>query len=1012
MRNPSLVKLLFGVAVVSLAACQCGPPEPALQVLITIDPTVPATCVVLEVSSGGTVRLSQELKRPAGKNAYRVGIKKLQLPNELQLVARSYSSTSGAGCGEPRFQTSASAPVDAAFPKSDVATFTVEIHPPGPALDADADGHLDLAKGGDDCNDQDNAIHPGLAAACGSVLDNDCDGKIGCADSECATATICNQPPAGLAFVTTAAPVSVNACSPALTIEVRDANNTPALVAVDTGVALGVIPAGGVLLYSDAACLTAVTQVTVPLGQSRASFHFKAAAAGSFEATATVLGLPTATQTQTVIQATVAQVAFTNPPLTVATGACSGQLTLQTRDGNGNAAPVPAAASIALSSNQAGVAFFSDPACATALLNSALPIAAGASGGSFYVRASSIQPTTLTATLAALPPVSQALTVTAGAPTQLAFATPAQGIGSGVCSTVVTVETRDPANNLSPVAAATTVTLNATGVAIGLFSDSNCTVPITAPLALAAGGSSVSFHFSGTVVGMVTISADATGLTQATQLESIGVGAPAKLVLSAAQAITAGQCSAAATVGTQDANSNPSNVTGAPLPVTLGGPATGFAFFSDSGCATAVTGPLSIPVGSASATFYFRGTAAGAQNITATAASLAPAMATHTINPAAPSVLAFTSPVQSQVAGTCAQFDLEARDAFGNPSAPSAAQTVTLASTPAITFSAAAGCAASATSVSLVGTTVSFFGRGTVAGAKALTPTAPFGAAAQTYTVTPGAAAQLGFTVQPTSAIAGAALAPAVEVAIQDSFGNTVPAATANVTVAIGTNPGTGVLSGTLTVAAVAGVASFSTLAIDKTGLGYTLGATSGSLTAATSAAFDIAAGAPAGACARGAGRGARRAGQPGHRLDRQRHRRDRHQPGHRRARRDPHRRGGGGGGDLLRPGDQPHRHRLHSRRQLGDADRGDQRQLRHHRRPRGPAGVLRPADCRGGGSGDRARGAGRGAGCAGQPGHHLDRQRHRRDRHQPRHRSALGHPHRRGGGRGGELLQPVDQQD
>jgi CSLREA domain-containing protein len=81
---------------------------------------------------------------------------------------------------------------------------------------------------------------------------------------------------------------------------------------------------------------------------------------------------------------------------------------------------------------------------------------------------------------------------------------------------------------------------------------------------------------------------------------------------------------------------------------------------------------------------------------------------------------------------------------------------------------------------------------------------------------------------------------PAVQVAIQDALGNLVADATDAVTVAIGTNPGGGTLSGTATVNAVAGVGSFTDLTIDQVGTGYTLVANSGSLTSATSAAFDI----------------------------------------------------------------------------------------------------------------------------------------------------------------------------
>ena len=71
--------------------------------------------------------------------------------------------------------------------------------------------------------------------------------------------------------------------------------------------------------------------------------------------------------------------------------------------------------------------------------------------------------------------------------------------------------------------------------------------------------------------------------------------------------------------------------------------------------------------------------------------------------------------------------------------------------------------------------------------------------------------------------------------------------ATTNITLAIGTNAGGGTLSGTFTtVAAVAGVATFSDLSINLTGTGYTLTAADAAalLTGATSSAFNITAGA------------------------------------------------------------------------------------------------------------------------------------------------------------------------
>jgi MYXO-CTERM domain-containing protein len=108
------------------------------------------------------------------------------------------------------------------------------------------------------------------------------------------------------------------------------------------------------------------------------------------------------------------------------------------------------------------------------------------------------------------------------------------------------------------------------------------------------------------------------------------------------------------------------------------------------------------------------------------------------------------------------------------------------------------------------------------------------------FDIAPGAKAALTFTVQPGSARAGAVISPAVRVAVVDGSGNLIASATDSITVAVGNNPRNGTLSGTKTVAALNGVATFSDLSINRNGQGYTLQASSGSLSAVSSAAFDI----------------------------------------------------------------------------------------------------------------------------------------------------------------------------
>jgi hypothetical protein len=119
----------------------------------------------------------------------------------------------------------------------------------------------------------------------------------------------------------------------------------------------------------------------------------------------------------------------------------------------------------------------------------------------------------------------------------------------------------------------------------------------------------------------------------------------------------------------------------------------------------------------------------------------------------------------------------------------------------------------------------------------ALTP-----ADSTTFTVAVGPAAKLAFTQQASSSIPGVAFGTQPKVTVQDAGGNTVTGDTSQVTVAITTGTGTSgaTLSGTKTINAVAGVATFSGLSIDKIGNSYQLRATDATLTAADSTTFSI----------------------------------------------------------------------------------------------------------------------------------------------------------------------------
>jgi hypothetical protein len=95
---------------------------------------------------------------------------------------------------------------------------------------------------------------------------------------------------------------------------------------------------------------------------------------------------------------------------------------------------------------------------------------------------------------------------------------------------------------------------------------------------------------------------------------------------------------------------------------------------------------------------------------------------------------------------------------------------------------------------------------------------------------------KLAFMVQPSNALTGAAISPAVQVAVQDANGNTVTADRSPVTLALA---GSTALGGTPTVNAQNGIATFSDLTVEGAGI-YMLSATSPSLTSASSTSFAV----------------------------------------------------------------------------------------------------------------------------------------------------------------------------
>ena len=113
----------------------------------------------------------------------------------------------------------------------------------------------------------------------------------------------------------------------------------------------------------------------------------------------------------------------------------------------------------------------------------------------------------------------------------------------------------------------------------------------------------------------------------------------------------------------------------------------------------------------------------------------------------------------------------------------------------------------------------------------------------QTITIyvdaSPSVATSIALAQQPTNTTAGQSITPGVAVNVLDQYGAILTTDHSNVTIAINSQPGGATLGGTLTVAAVNGVATFSNLSLTKAG-SYTLNVTDGSMASLITSSFTI----------------------------------------------------------------------------------------------------------------------------------------------------------------------------
>jgi hypothetical protein len=343
------------------------------------------------------------------------------------------------------------------------------------------------------------------------------------------------------------------------------------------------------------------------------------------------------------------------------------------------------------------------------------------------------------------------------------------------------------------------------------------------------------------LVGNYTLTFSATGLTSITSANiALSTGPATKLAITTAPSTSAQSGVAFATqpvIQLQDAGGNPVSQSGTQITATIatnpgGTPSLTNNFMPTNASGAAQFGGLAITglVGNYTLTFN----ATSLTSITSGNIALSAGAATK---------LGFLTQPTNTTGGTAipTTVQVEIRDAGGNRVTTVPATTITIGLGTNPKNGLLTGTTSAATSNGLV----SFSNLVIDSAATGYTLTASgtyTGATSSTFNVAVGSAVKVGFRVQPTSAVAGVGISPAIEVEIQDAGGNRVTSGpNRNITLTIANNAGGGTLSGNPTRATSAGLALFPGLSINKAGSGYTLLATpGGGLATATSNGFNI----------------------------------------------------------------------------------------------------------------------------------------------------------------------------
>ncbi len=374
------------------------------------------------------------------------------------------------------------------------------------------------------------------------------------------------------------------------------------------------------------------------------------------------------------------------------------------------------------------------------------------------------------------PVCSSAVLVNPAPATQLVYVTTPKTVTAGVISSILTVQRLDQFGNANSADAAIAVGLSSNSSGLATFFAAASSTVIT-QVVIPTGSSTASFRYSDQKAGAPVVKAASTGLTTASQTETILPAKATKLVfLSASQTITAGTITSLMTVQRQDQFGNP-NTADATVTVNLSSNSSGNYQFRDQGNLSNIIAQVVIAQGFSTASFYYTDDKAGTQTVTASASGvLAQVSQQVTVVPAPATKLVFTTAAQTVTAG---QFSgvitVQRQDQFDNPNSSDATISVGLSSNSSGSyFFVPTGNTSLITLVSIANgsSSASFRYTDQLAAVPTLTvATSGLTSATQSITIVPAGASQLVFVTSAQTITAGV-VSQIITIQRLDQFGN------------------------------------------------------------------------------------------------------------------------------------------------------------------------------------------------------------------------------------------------